>query len=174
MLGDVNMLLLLLIICICIFVKLLLLFIAKKFGKISYKGFSALGFSYDSQKNIFFTVKNAWQKNFGYSHFYDVMAPIFHMIIDTEPIIFNYNNKNWLITFWKGQYGMVTGAEIGIYATKQEKVTKNTVFLPIDDQDMLDIDMILYKNSEIITKVSAKHWWLAVFKLGMFSKPKEL
>ncbi len=39
---------------------------------------------------------------------------------------------------------------------------------------MLNIYLTLYKNGEIITKVSAKHWWLAIFKLGMFSKPKEL
>lgn len=160
--------------CICVLIKLILFFIFKKLGKISYKGFSALGFAYDSKKDVFYTVRNAWQKNFGYSHFYDVMAPIFQMIIDTEPIRFYYDNKNWLITFWKGQYGMVTGAEVGVYATSQRKVNKKTVYLPVDDKDMLNIDIVLYKNNEVITRFCAKHWCLAVFKLGMFSKPKEL
>lgn len=159
---------------VCLSIKLILLFIVKIFGRISYKGFSALGFAYDSKKDIFYTVKNAWQKNFGYSHFYDVMAPIFQMVIDTESIRFYYNNKNWLITFWKGQYGMVTGSEVGIYATTQRKINKRTVYLPIDNKDMLDIDIVLYKNNQTITRISAKHWWLAVFKLGMFSKPEEL
>lgn len=157
-----------------ILIKLILYLIVLKYGKFSYDGFSAAGFAYNSKKDIFYSTKNAWQKNFGYTHFYDVIAPIFRMIIDTEPIRFNYNNKNWLITFWKGQYGIVTGAEIGIYCTSQQKVDKKTVYLPANENEMLNMSLILYKNGEVITKATAKHWWLAIFKLGMFSKPKEL
>lgn len=159
---------------IYILVKLVLYLIVRKHGKFSYDGFSAAGFAYDSEKDIFYSTKNAWQKNFGYTHAYDVWAPLFRMIIDTEPVRFNYDNKNWLITFWKGQYGIVTGAEVGIYCTTDQKVNKKTVYLPVDDCDMLQMSLTLYKNDKIITKVDAKHWWLAVFKLGMFSKPKEL
>ena len=154
--------------------KLIIYLIVRKFGNFSYDGFSAAGFAYSSEKDIFYSTRNAWQKNFGYTHFYDVMAPVFRMIIDTEPIRFFYSNKNWLITFWKGQYGIVTGAEIGIYATSEKKVNKRTVYLPVLDDEMLDMDLILYKNGKVITKVRAKHWWLAVFKLGMFSRPKDL
>ena len=100
-------------------------FLTIKFGKISYDGFSAVGFDYNAEKDIFYSAKDAWQKNFGYCHLYDVSAPLFCMIIDTEPIKFYYNNKNWLISFWKGQYGMVTGAEIGIYYTNHMMVDKN-------------------------------------------------
>lgn len=159
---------------ICILIKLILYLIVKKYGKFSYDGFSAVGFAYDSEKDIFYSTKNAWQKNFGYTHKYDVWAPIFQMIIDTEPVRFNYNNKNWLITFWKGQYGIVTGAEVGIYCTKDKKVNKKTVYLPANDNEMLDIYFVLYKNGKVITNVKAKHWWLTIFKLGMFSNPKEL
>mgnify|MGYP000621142798 CR=1 FL=1 len=28
---------------------------------------------------------------------------------------FDYQGKTWLLEFWKGQYGINTGAEIGIY-----------------------------------------------------------
>lgn len=166
--------LLILIPIIFILIKIILYLIVKKFGKISYDGFSAAGFAYNSEKDIFYSTRNAWQKNFGYTHLYDVMAPIFGMIIDTEPIRFFYKNKNWLITFWKGQYGIVTGAEIGVYTTKQKKIDKKTVYLPVSENEMLDMDLVLYKNDELITRVHTKHWWLAIFKLGMFSKPKEL
>lgn len=155
-------------------IKLVLYFIIKKTGKISYDGFSALSFSYDSKKDIFYSLKNAWQKNFGYSHLYDVGAPLFRMIMDTEPIRFFYNDKNWLITFWKGQYGIVTGAEIGIYATNQKEVNKKTLYLPISESELLDMSFVLYKNGKEIIRIHAKHWWLATFKLGMFSKPREL
>lgn len=159
---------------IYIIIKLSLYFIVYKFGKFSYDGFSAAGFSYSSEKNVFYSTKNAWQKKFGYCHLYDVASPIFRMIIDTEPIKFYYNNKNWLITFWKGQYGITTGGEVGIYVTKQQNVSKKTIYFPVSDDEMLDMSFILYKNDQELTRVSAKHWWLAVFRIGMFSKPKEL
>lgn len=154
--------------------KLILHFIVCKFGKISYDGFSAAGFSYDAEKEIFYSTKNAWQKNFGYSHLYDVLAPLFNMIIDTESIRFYYNHKNWLISFWKGQYGIVTGAEIGVYATKDQKVNKKTIYMPVSNDEMLDMCFKLYKKDTEILKACDKHWWLAIFKLGMFSKSKQL
>lgn len=157
-----------------IFIQLILEFMVKKYGFFSYDGFSAAGFAYDSKQDIFYSTRNAWQKNFGYTRYYDVLAPIFRMIIDTEPIPFFYNNKNWLITFWKGQYGIVTGAEIGIYCTHQKKLDKKTIYFPVTDDEMLNMDLILYKNGQKITRVKAKHWWLAIFKLGMFSNPREL
>lgn len=157
-----------------IIIKLILYFIVCKLGKFSYDGFSIAGFNYNSKKDVFYSTKNAWQKKFGYSHMYDVGAPIFRMIIDTEPIRFYYNNKNWLITFWKGQYGIVTGAEIGIYCTTEQRVNKKTIYLPANDNEMLNMSFVLLKNKNIIAKTAGKHWWLTVFKLGMFSKPKEL
>lgn len=165
---------LLIIPIIYLLIKIILYLIINKYGKFSYDGFSAAGFAYNSEKDIFYSTKNAWQKNFGYTHMYDVLAPIFNMIIDTEPVKFYYNNKNWLITFWKGQYGIVTGAEVGIYSTNEQKVNKKTVYLPVDNNEMLCIYLVLYKNGKVITKIISKHWWLAIFKLGMFSNPKEL
>ena len=155
-------------------IKLILQFLVAKYGKFSYDGFSAMGFKYNSDDDLFYTSKYAWQRDFGYCHLYDVSAPIFRMIVDTEPIRFYYNNKNWLITFWKGQYGIVTGGEVGIYYTNEKIVDKKTLYLPLKDKDLLDIDFTLYKNDEEIAKAHDKHWWLAIFKLGMFSKPKEL
>ena len=155
-------------------ITLLLNFIVKKFGKISYDGFSALGFRYNADEDLFYASKNAWQKQFGYTRFYDVMCPLFNMILDTEPVRFFYNNKNWLITFCKGQYGITTGAEIGIYNTKQKKVKNNTIYMPAEVKEMLNISFQLYKDNEKLIDVRAKHWWLAVFKLGEFSNPKNL
>lgn len=159
---------------IYILIKLTLYFIVKKFGKFSYDGLSIAGFSYNPEKDIFYSTMNAWQKNFGYSRLYDVWSPIFRMIFDSEPIKFFYNDKNWLINFWKGQYGIVTGAEIGIYCTKEKMINKNTLYLPIDDSEMLDMGFTLFRKGEEIIKIDARHWWLAAFKLGMFSKPKNL
>ena len=144
---------LLIISIVCIFIRIILCLIVYRYGRFSYDGFSAVGFAYNAEKDIFYSTKNAWQKNFGYTHMYDVMAPIFRMIVDTEPVRFHYNNKNWLITFWKGQYGMVTGAEIGIYCTNKKKVSKKTVYFPVSEDEMLNMDLVLYKNDKLISKV---------------------
>lgn len=155
-------------------IKLLLHLITWKFGKISYDGFSAAGFKFDHKNELFYSAKNAWQRKYGYCHLYDVVAPLLRMIIDTEPVKFYYNNSNWLITFWKGQYGITTGAEIGIYKTNQLEIDKNTLYLPVKENEMLDMSIKLYKKGHEIMSVKKHHWWLAVFKLGMFSNPKNL
>lgn len=162
-----------LLLLLCLILKIGICLFLHKHGKISYKNFSALGFAYDEKKDIFYSTKNAWQKDFGYSHIYDVAAPIGSIIVDTEPVHFFYNERNWLISFWKGQYGITTGAEIGIYYTEDAKIHKNTIYKPAIE-DTLDMCFILYKKEKEIMRICANHWWLAGFKLGMFSHPKEL
>lgn len=157
----------------CLLFKIGICLFRYKYGKISYRNFNALGFAYDEKKDIFYSTKNAWQQHFGYTHLYDVAAPVGSIIVDTEPIHFFYNEKNWLISFWKGQYGITTGAEIGIYYTEEKKVQKNTLYKPATNH-MLDMCFILYKKEKEIMRICASHWWLAAFKLGMFSHPKQL
>ena len=67
------------------------------------------GFYYDYRSDVVSSRIDAWQRNVGYCSLYDELTPSFNMIIDCEPIYFNYDNKRWLIEFWKGQYGMITG-----------------------------------------------------------------
>lgn len=159
---------------IYILIKLILTLVFFIIGKFSYKDFNAFGFSYDDRKDFFYATKYAWQKNFGYTRVYDVLAPFFRMCIDTERIKFKYNNKSWLISFWKGEYGITTGGEIGIYNTSDLYPNKNTLYHAIENHEMLDMHFKLYHKNEMIIDIKDHHWWLAAFKLGMHSKPKDL
>ena len=52
---------------------------------------------------------------------------------------------------WKGQYGLTTGCEVGIYNTKRPdfsspSVFNDTFFDSASDEDMLFISFTLYKN----------------------------
>lgn len=67
------------------------------------------GFRYDNTNDIICSNMYSWQREVGYCRFYDEVAPVLNMIIDSEPIYFEYDNIRWLIEFWKGQYGMTTG-----------------------------------------------------------------
>ncbi len=137
------------------------------------------GFAYSKEQDIFFSTINAWQRNFGYSRLYDEAAPHFAMIVDSEPVYFEYDNKRWLIEFWKGQYGLTTGCEVGIYNTKRPEfsipgIFNETFYDCARDEDMLFISYTFYKNGQELFAREDKHWWLTGFKLGEFSQPSEL
>lgn len=136
------------------------------------------GYAYDFQQDIFYTIIDAWQREMGYTRLYDEAAAPSSMIIDCEPIYFEYDNKRWMIEFWKGQYGMTTGFEIGVYHTTgldlSDEYFNWTFYDCDDDSNMLKMEFTLTKNNKIIIKRGGVHWWLTGFKLGEFSEPWEL
>lgn len=139
----------------------------------------AAGYLYDLEQDIFYSFLEAWQREMGYCRLYDEAAAPMGMIIDCEPIYFNYDDKRWMIEFWKGQYDMTTGCEIGVYTTEEPDLDIAGVFQGpfyhcASDSDLLTMSCILKKNGEILLTREAKHWWLTGFKLGEFSEPSEL
>lgn len=133
------------------------------------------GFAFNKEQDLFFSIMNAWQREYGYGKPYDEIAPLICLIFDCEPIVFEYDNRKWLIEFWKGQYGMTTGAEVGIYVTEDEDSSiDNTIFNSINDSELMPISYTLRKNNDVILSRHGRHWWLTGFKLGLFSKPTEL
>ena len=144
-----------------------------------YKAIEAAGYSYDPKQDIFYSNMDAWQRNMGYCRLYDEAAAPMGMIIDCEPIYFEYDRKRWLIEFWKGQYDLTTGCEIGIYTTEEPDlnipgVFKGPFFQCARDEDHLHMDYYVMKNGETLFGREDKHWWLTGFKLGEFSEPSEL
>ena len=125
----------------------------------------------------FSSAVDAWQKDAGYTWFYDYMAPRFQMVFDALPVYFNYRGKTWLIEFWKGQYGINTGAEIGIYHADRlltEAEYHTALFEAAGEEEMLPCSMELYEANGDFVKISDRHWWLTAFIPGVFSRPSEL
>lgn len=144
-----------------------------------YKTIAAAGYSYDSKQDIFYSNMDAWQRNMGYCRLYDEAAAPLGMVIDCEPIYFEYDNKRWLIELWKGQYDLTTGCEIGVYNTEEPDlnipgVFKGPFFQCAKDEDQLHMNYYVMKNDETLFIRDDKHWWLTGFKLGEFSEPSEL
>ncbi len=137
-----------------------------------------LGYSYDFMQDIFYSNIDAWQREMGYTRAYDEAAAPMSMIIDCEPIYFDYDSREWLIEFWKGQYGMTTGCEIGIYETKESEVNteyfKTSFYNCVRDEDMIKMSFVLEKNGKKIMSRKGVHWWLTGFKFGECSHPHEL
>ncbi|MGI6120575.1 MAG: DUF4474 domain-containing protein, partial [Desulfosporosinus sp.] len=135
------------------------------------------GYAYDPEQDIFYSIMDPWQRDIGYCRLYDELAAPTGMIIDCEPIYFEYNEKKWMIGFWKGQYDLVTGAEIGVYtkAFKLKILGFNCDYYDcVRDTDLLQMSYILKKNGKTLFTRKGKHWWLTGFKLGEFSNPSEL
>jgi hypothetical protein len=80
----------------------------------------AAGYEYDAGQDMFYSIMNPWQRKYGYCKIYDEAAAPLGMIIDCEPVHFEYQGRKWLIEFWKGQYDLTTGCEIGIYTDPVE------------------------------------------------------
>lgn len=135
------------------------------------------GYSYLTTQDLFSTRLDAWQRDYGYCTLYDNAAYHFNMNFDCLPVYFNYQGKTWLIELWKGQYGINTGAEIGIYHAdrilKEEELTR-TLFSSVEDNDMLNLSLSLLKKDEVIARLNGQHWWLTAFSMGRFSQPLEL
>lgn len=142
------------------------------------KVIEAAGYSYDPIQDIFYSTMDPWQRDVGYCHLYDEAAAPLGMIIDCEPIYFDYKGKKWMISFWKGQYGMVTGGEIGIYIATREitlqGIFSGTFYQAPSNEDCLSMSYTLKKNDKTLFTRSENHWWLTGFKLGEFSEPLEL
>jgi hypothetical protein len=143
------------------------------------KAIETAGYSYDQKQDIFYSNMDAWQRNMGYCRLYDEAAAPFGMIVDCEPIYFEYEEKKWLIEFWKGQYDLTTGCEIGVYTSAGPDLNINglfngTFYNCASDEERLQMSLILKKNGKTLFTRKGKHWWLTGFKLGEFSDPSEL
>lgn len=143
-----------------------------------------VGYRYDFSQDIFIARLDATQKNFGYTTLYDLSAPFFNMIFDYETIYFNYGARTWLVEMWKGQYGINSGCELGVYNTDRVLTPDQynlTLFKAVDSKDMPNISLKLNRHRKKgqceyskLGRVRQKHWWLTIFKMGSFIKPKEL
>lgn len=129
----------------------------------------ATGFAFDKRQNIFYSRKDAWQKKYGYRRLFDELASGFYMIMDCEPIIFEYEEEIWLIELWKGQYGITIGAEIGIYVSKD-----GNRFQCVNPDQELYTRFHLWKGQKLIAGREEKGWWITGFALGEYAPTKNI
>ena len=135
------------------------------------------GFSYCPSQNIMTTTLDAWQREFGYRVLFDQTAPYFNMVFDCQRVYFEYEHQTWLIEFWKGQYGINVGAEIGIYTAGHlvsPKEYETTHFKSILNSQLFPLSIHLFYREQPLFEFCKCHWWLAGFSMGRYSEPEEL
>jgi hypothetical protein len=114
------------------------------------------GFSYDLESGLLYSRMDAKQRQLGFAYFFDEGIPLISSNISCEPVYFIYDNKEWLIEIWKGQYGMELGAEIGVYnRTADGHLVKDR--LKGNYRQIVDT---LLKEAKDISKNSLPSWFV--------------
>ena len=143
---------------------------------------SFLGYRWSDDGYYYCDDKDCWQKGVGYNEVYDKWAPVAAMHIDQIRIRFQYDKKNYMIQFWKGQYGfLLIGAEIGIYTCKLDEYQGNTGdinhFNCADKEDWLMMQLDCYYSEggkgpykRIFTRPYDLYWWATGFVKGQLTK----
>lgn len=122
--------------------------------------------------------KVAWQTLFGFSKFYDYMAPISAMEYDHLRMFYTYDNQDFLMEFWKGHYGAFIGCEIGLYHRDAQGLKKG----PFDFYNTANekywpvMDMAFYRqqnegdaNEDYVLEFKRpvdRYWWCTGFIPG--------
>lgn len=92
--------------------------------------------------------KNSWQTLFGFSKFYDYMAPISDMEYDHLRMFYTYDGQDFLMEFWKGHYGGFIGCELGLYHRDAQGLGKGTFdfYATADKKYWPTMDMAFYRQ----------------------------
>lgn len=135
------------------------------------------GYCYNSRWDIISSRNDAWQRTMGYTALFDRAAASLNMVFNYLPVYFTYQDRTWLIELWKGQYGINTGCEIGVYYADgilSADALPTAQFQAVDDQDMLTMSFSLFREKNQLAELSGRTWWLTAFCMGCFSKPEQL
>ena len=135
------------------------------------------GFQFNKTGNYYYTNTDPWQRALGYNEIYDNAAAFTAIYIDTMRCKFRYDNKDWMIQFWKGQYGyLFIGHEIGVYYKNTDRTAEH--YDCVSDEDSLYMEMDGLRDGEVLYhRDYAKYWWCTGFvpgKLDKFSDRSEL
>ena len=144
------------------------------------KTYGVLGFTFDENAHVFCSVKRNWQTYFGYCQSFDETCIKIDMVLESEPVYFHYDGYDWLIELWKGQYGITTGGELGLYRKRAKRNRKN--FDPakihygrVPSYEMLSMAMSVWtKEGQRLFYRETSERWLNGFDLGKCFAPDEL
>ena len=128
------------------------------------------GYLFNSAGDFFFTADDPWQRNFGYTEAFDTAAPFVTIYMDTMRVKFRYDNRDWMVQFWKGQYGLAfIGSEIGVYTKSDDRTVE--YYDAASDDDALYMSCTCYRNNEILfSREYGKYWWCTGFVPGQLKK----
>ncbi len=151
----------------------------------SFAGLSLMGYDVIGQKSYIYNDDKdpeCFQKNFGYNPLYDWGAQFIDFSIETTKLDFNYDNKQYRIQLWKGQYisGSIgtVGGEIGVYTRPKGSIGEH--YNCATEDDWLKMEMTVYwdefDNGEYLPQFTRNYndfWWATGFVDGQLKDRKD-
>lgn len=141
-----------------------------KTGNVTNKDGSGLvktGFNFDLSEMLVYATINCWMREYGFCLFYDIVAgmlPVFFNY-DTRRLKFEYNDLEYMIQIWKGNYNIANGGEVGIYC--RDKIKFGSYYDSANDEQMLEMSMqILHGDKVLVDEGPMLHWWINGFNLS--------
>lgn len=149
---------------------------SKNFVRDFLEGQQVLSYQYSYIDDYYYTNdKEAWQYNFGFGKIYDIASPYLLLEYDYIRVFFIYEDKDWMLQMWKGQYGLIFyGGEVGIYNRPHadDGLPEWTFFNCPAEEDWLGMEMTLWHEQldgtwvREFTREYDKYWWCTGFKNG--------
>ena len=149
---------------------------SKNFLRDFLEGQQVLSYQYSYIDDYYYTNdKEAWQYNFGFGKIYDIASPFILLEYDYIRVFFTYEDKDWMLQMWKGQYGLIFyGGEVGIYNRPHadDGLPEWTFFNCPAEEDWLGMEMTLWHEQldgswvREFTREYDKYWWCTGFKNG--------
>ena len=134
---------------------------------------NAAGYVYDPEQDIYYTHMNPWQRHFGFTSEYDTGASYLNMEYVTFKCDFTYGGKYWRIQCWKGQYALLSGAEMGVYTKDIDSDLSEDFYACANDDNLLEMGFDFYKTTKdynnrnrLFYRPVEFHWWQTGFKFG--------
>jgi len=128
------------------------------------RGVFGIGFDYDALQHMVRPSSNSWLQKLGYNEFYDAMAPLLGVLIDTLRFPFSYDGWDWMVQLWKGTYfAAFHGAEVGLYRKPQDR--------RVDHYDSAGMDLplslkVYHDDNLLFSTGEHDSWWIAGFQYG--------
>ncbi len=133
----------------------------------------AAGYVYDPEQDIYYTHMNPWQRRVGFTSEYDTGAGYLNMEYVTFKCDFTYGDKYWRIQCWKGQYALLSGAEMGVYTKDINSSLSEDFYACANDDNLLEMGFDFYKTTKdyndrnrLFYRPLEYHWWQTGFKFG--------
>ncbi len=155
------------------------IYVTQPFGAVHnfLRDHEVLGYQYSYPDDYYYTNdKQCWQKYFGFSKFYDLVSPYILLEYDYVRVYFTYEGKDWMIQFWKGQYGLVFyGCEVGVYNRRHSSKEPGvfTLYKCAEEGDWLNMEQSMYHDTTGLgtykrefSRPWGKYWWCTGFKRG--------
>ncbi len=138
-----------------------------------------LSYQYDYDYGYYYANdKRSWQRNFGFARVYDYVAPYVGMEYDYIRVFFTYDEEDFMLQLWKGQYGALYGGEIGIYNRDEagKRADAFTFYAAASEKYWPIMDMSVYHQEKegdrpdkyklIFKRPVDRYWWCTGFVPG--------